>query len=73
LIAALIPPCRDHKFASGIEVAELLPQESHIQWWRISPVTTNSETTGAIIQSPQSGQGMGAVTAQAADRLAASQ
>jgi hypothetical protein len=37
-------------------VLDARPQLSHRQWWRISPPTTNSETSGAIMGSPQWGQ-----------------
>ena len=45
-----------HARVSGMKVLENFPQESHSHWWRISPSSTNSDDTGATIQSPQCGQ-----------------
>ena len=49
-------------------VVEDSPQASQSQWWRISPPSTNSDTTGATIQSPQCGQRTG----EAKERIPAS-
>ena len=53
-----------------MEVQELSPQASHSQWWRISPLSTNSDTIGATIQSPQCGQRAGEARLRIAERLA---
>jgi hypothetical protein len=53
-----------------MKVLEDSPQESHSQWWRISPSSTNSDDTGATIQSPQFGQRTSAAMAQMVERFA---
>jgi hypothetical protein len=53
-----------------MKLLENSPQPSHSQWWRISPPSTNSDETGATIQSPQLGQRMGAEKARMAESFA---
>ena len=48
------------------------PQESHSQWCLISPPSTNSDTKGATIQSPQWGQRTGEAKERIAERFAVS-
>jgi hypothetical protein len=54
-------------------VVDSSPQASHSQWWRISPSSTNSEWTGATIQSPQLGQRAGELKGRAVASFAAVQ
>jgi hypothetical protein len=37
-------------------VLKIWPQSSQSQWWRISPVSMNSEACAATTYSPQAGQ-----------------
>src|ERR1700756_1588398 len=56
--------------STGMLVEEGSPQDSHSQWCRISPPSTNSEDTGATIQSPHWGQRAGAAKARIAESFA---
>jgi hypothetical protein len=49
---------RRRKFLAAVRkvVLEDRPQSSHCQWWRISPLATYSDISGAIMGSPQCGQ-----------------
>lgn len=58
---------------SGIEVVEVSPQASHSQWCLISPPSTNSEWTGATIQSLQLGQRVGAENGRGVANFSAQQ
>ena len=49
---------------SEIEVLETSPQPSHSQWWRISPLSMNSDAIGATISSSQWGQRTGVAKAR---------